>query len=56
MSERAVRYVGDVELLCSCDQVVGLVQSLESRVLGLDSIDLGDCAEPVSYDLKKGTK
>lgn len=53
VSERAVRYVGDVELLCSCDQVVGLVQSLESGVLGLNGVDLGDCEEVVSYHFNK---
>ena len=43
MSERAVRYVGHAELARGVNEAVGLVQRLEGRVLGLKSIDFGDC-------------
>lgn len=42
MAERRVSDVCDTQLLCGIDQAIGLVESLERRVLGLKSIDLGD--------------
>jgi hypothetical protein len=42
VAERAVGYVGDVELADGVDKAVGLVQGLEGGVFGLDSVDPGD--------------
>ena len=44
MAERAERYVGYAQLARGVDEAIGLVQRLECRVLGLQSVDLGDCA------------
>jgi hypothetical protein len=43
VAERAVSYVGDVELSGGINEAVGLVEGFEGRVLGLDGVDSGDC-------------
>jgi hypothetical protein len=43
MSRRAVSHVCHAEVSGSVDQAIRLKQSLESRVLCLDGVNLGDC-------------
>ena len=43
VAERAVGYVGDIELAGGVDETVGFVESFECGVLGLDGVDFGDC-------------
>jgi hypothetical protein len=49
VTERAVGYIGDVELAGGGDEAVGFVQGFEGGVFGLDGVDFGDC-EFVSDD------
>ena len=41
MAERAVGYVGDVELPGGVDEAVGFVEGFEGGVFGLDGVDPG---------------
>lgn len=43
MAQRAVGYVGDVELPGGVDEAVGFVQGFEGGVFGLDGVDPCDC-------------
>ena len=43
VAERAVGYVGDVELPGGVDEAVGFVQGFEGGVFGLDGVDPCDC-------------
>lgn len=51
VSQRAVSHVGHAEFSGSVDQAIRLMQRLESRVLCLDGVNLGDCERVSSSTL-----